>query len=220
MSELINTLRAIVRDEIARNRGAELGIVVQVYANEGDGNNHQVDVRLRNSGVELKRAPVTVQRYGISALPRVDDLVVVVFLGGQLNAPMVMGCVYDENVQPPEAAPGELVYAVPDEAGEKHFHMELPSGTAITFDDEIVTLVTGGTELEIEKDGSVKITAAKNIELSAGGDISLDAGGKLNLKAGMDTEIEGLSVKVKANIEAEVKATLLKFAGIAQFSSS
>ena len=122
---------------------------MQVYANEGDGNNHQVDVRLRNSGVELKRAPVTVQRYGISSLPRVDDLVVVVFLGGQLNAPMVMGCVYDENVQPPEAAPGELVYSVPDEAGKKHFHMELPSGTAITFDDEIVTLVTGGTELEI-----------------------------------------------------------------------
>lgn len=220
MSELIDTLRAIVRDEMARTRCAELGIVVQVYANGGDGNNHQVDVRLRSSGVELKRAPVTVQRYGMSALPMVGDLVLVVFLGGELNAPMVIGCVYDEDVQPPEAAEGEMVYVVPDEGGEKHLHMELPSGTTLTFDDEKVLLASGETEIEIEKDGSVKIHSASSLELSASGDISLEAGGAMKLEAGTNIEMKGLGVKVEASAEAEVKAASLKFAGIAQFSPS
>ena len=220
MSELIDTLRAIVRDEIARNRCAELGIVVQIYANDGDGNNHQVDVRLRSSGVELKRAPVTVQRYGMSALPMVGDLVLVVFLGGELNAPMVIGCVYDDNIQPPEASASELHYIVPDEGGEKHFHMELPSGTSITIDDEKVSLISGGTEIEVEKDGAVKIVAGGNIELSASGDISLEAGGDIKLKAGVNLEAEGIGVKIQASAEAEVKAASLKFAGLAQFSPS
>ena len=119
MSDLIETLRAIIKDEISKMRPPDLGIVVEVYANDSDGNNHQVDVRLRGSGVELKRAPVTVQRYGMSALPKVDDLVLVMFLSGDLNAPVVIGCVYDENTQPPEAAPAEVVYHIPDEGGER-----------------------------------------------------------------------------------------------------
>ena len=205
---------------MARTRCAELALVIQVYANGGEGNNHQVDVRLRSSGVELKRAPVTVQRYGMSALPRVGDLVLVMFLGGVLNAPMVIGCVYDEDVQPPEAAEGELVYVVPDEAGEKHLHIELPSGTTLTFDDEKVTLVSGETKIEIEKDGLMKIHSASNLQLSASGDISIEAGGDLKLAAATNIEMKGLAVKIEASAEAEVKAPSLKFAGTAQFSPS
>ena len=220
MSELIDTLRAIVRDEMARNRCAELGIVVQVHANGGDGNNHQVDVRLRSSGVELKRAPVTVQRYGISALPRVGDLVLVVFLRGELNAPMVIGCVYDAGVQPPEADEGEMVYVVPDEGREKHLHMELPSGTTLTFGGEKVTLVSGETQVEIENDGSVKIHSAKNVELSASGDISLQADGAIKFEAATNIEMKAKGVNIEASTEANVKASALNFAGVAQFSPS
>lgn len=221
MSELIDTLRAIVREELSRTRSAELGIVVSVYANDGDANNHQVDVRLRASGVELKRAPVTVQRYGLSSLPMVGDLVLVMFLGGDLNAPMVIGCVYDENVQAPEANASEVVYQVPDEAGERHFHMELPSGTSITFDDEKIRLVSDGSEIEIEKDGTVKIVSAKDIELSAKGNISMQADQNIAIEAGQSLELKGsISVDLEAGADANVKAAILKFGGLAQFSAS
>ncbi len=218
MSDLIDTLRAIIRDELSRIRVSELGIVLAVYANDADGNNHQVDVRLRGSGVELMRAPVTVQRYGISALPMVGDLVVVMFLGGDLNAPMVIGCVYDENIQPPEATPGEVVYQIPDEGGERHLHVELPSGMTCTVDDEAIKIVAGGTEVLLEKDGNLQVDAAGNIEMKASGDITLEAGGKLTLKASADVEIEGMNINSKANAQAETKAAILKFAGLSQFS--
>lgn len=220
MSKLIDTLRAIVREELSRLRAPELGIVLEVYANDADGNNHQVDVRLRGSGVELMRAPVTVQRYGISALPRVGDLVVVVFLGGELNAPMVIGCVYDENTQPPQAAPGEVVYQVPDSGGERHFHLELPSGMTCTVDDEAIKIIAGGTQVLLEKDGNLEVEAAGDIEMKATGDITLEAGGKLTLNASGDVEIEGMNIKSKASAQAESKAAMLKFAGITQFSPS
>ncbi|WP_075185950.1 phage baseplate assembly protein V [Teredinibacter haidensis] len=220
MSELIDTLRAIVRDELSRMRAPEMGIVAAVYPNDTDGNNHQVDVRLRNSGVELMRVPVTVQRYGLSALPRVDDAVVVVFLGGDLNAPMVIGCVYNEEHNPPEAAASEMVYQIPDDGGERHLYVELPSGMSITVNDESIQITAGGTEVQLEQDGDLKIVSAANIDFQAQGDISLEASGKLNLKASQDVNIQGMNVKNQADVQLECKGSILKFGGMAQFSSS
>lgn len=220
MSELTDTLRAMIRDELARMRSPELGIVLEVYANDADGNNHQVDVRLRGSGVKLQRAPVTVPRYGMSILPRVGDLVLVMFVGGNLNAPIVVGSVYDENTQPPEAAPGELVYQIPDAGAERHLYVELPSGMSYTVDDEAMKIAAGGTEVLLEKDGNLQIKAVGNIELKADGDISLEASGKLTLKAATDVEIEGINIKSQASAQAEHKAPMQKFGGMAQFSPS
>ena len=220
MSELIDILRVVVREELGRIRAPELAIVVAVYANDADGNNHQVDVRLRGSNVELQRVPVTVPRYGVSMLPRIDDLVLVTFVGGELNAPIVIGAVYDENTQPPEAAPGELVYTVPDEGSERHLHLKLPSGVTYTVDDTALKIVAGGTELILEQDGDVTVNAAGNLVLTAQGDITVEAGGALNLKATTDVAIEGLNVKAEGSAEAKVKGATVGIAGIVQFSTS
>src|SRR5262245_45927 len=97
MSDLIPTLRAIIRDELTRYRWPELGVVSSVFpkADDGSDGNHEVNVTLRGSGLELQRAPVTVGRAGWSALPRQGDTVVVAFLDGDLNSPVVLGTVYD-----------------------------------------------------------------------------------------------------------------------------
>ena len=68
MSSLIEVLRAIIRDEIAARRPPELGIVTQVHPGDGDAGNHQADLRLRASGLELARVPVAVPRRG--SMPR------------------------------------------------------------------------------------------------------------------------------------------------------
>jgi hypothetical protein len=111
MTGLIPTLRAIIREELTRCRMPELGVVTSVFAKEddsGDGN-HQVNVTLRGSGVELQRVPVAVDRAGWSSLPRAGDLVVVAFLEGDLNAPVVLGTIYDNTLRPPKASPLDLV---------------------------------------------------------------------------------------------------------------
>jgi hypothetical protein len=103
MSNLIPTLRAIVREELTRYRMPELGVVSGVFAkDDSDDGNHQVNVTLRGSGVELQRAPVAIDRAGWSALPREGDVVVVTFLDGDLNSPVVLGTVYDNTLRPPK----------------------------------------------------------------------------------------------------------------------
>ena len=74
VSSLIDALRAIIRDELAARRPPELGIVTQVYPGDGNAGNHQADLRLRSSGLELSRVPVAVPRLGFSLLPRPGDL--------------------------------------------------------------------------------------------------------------------------------------------------
>ena len=161
MSDLIATLRAIVRDELQRSRAPELGTVSQVYPRTGSGSkdNHQVNVKLRSSGLELQRVPVLVGRLGLSALPNQDDLVLVEFVDGDLNAPIVVGCLYDDQAHPPVAQLHDVVYQPPDDqdSSVRRLHIELQSGSTITLDDDKLVLKLGDTTITVNHDGDVVI---------------------------------------------------------------
>ena len=224
MSDLVGVLRAIVREELARRRPPELGSVTQVHARTGDDDksNHQVNVKLRASSVELQRVPVIVPRLGWSALPNEGDLVVVDFMGGDLNAPVVVGCVYDDQAHPPVAQLHEVVYQPPDEADSnvRRFHFELSNGATITADDEKLSIAFGDTTLEIQRDGDVSISAKGNLRLGAQGDIEVEAQGDLKLSSAASLSIKGMSVAVEGQSDTKVKGPQLTLAGVTQFSPS
>lgn len=217
-------LRAVVREELARIRPPELGIVTEVFTRDGDSsdNNHQVSLRLRASGVELQRVPVATGRLGTSLLPRVGELVVVAFAQGELNAPVVIGSLYDDERQPPVAKPDEVVYQ-PDDSGDaslRRLHLELPSGTTLTLGDERLELVSGGTELIVDRDGDVTVRAAGSVVIEAAGDATVEAGGNLVLSARQNVTVKGIAVTVEGQGEAKLKAASISIAGLAQFSAS
>ena len=222
MSQIVPSIRAIVREELAKQRGLALAQVTQVFTNEGgSGDEHlTVNARLRGSVLELQKVPVTVGRSGISAMPRVDDLVLVGFLEGDLNAPVVMGVLYDTDVPPPDAAPDELVYVVPDEESDdaRRLHMELPNGNALTVTDGQVEIVMGGTKITVEADGAIQLQAPGNIELSADGDIALSAGGKFTAEAQQDATVKGLNATMEGQAGAKVKGPTVTLAGNTSFS--
>jgi uncharacterized protein involved in type VI secretion and phage assembly len=222
MSGLVATLRAIVRHEMAAVRPPELGIVTAVFPRDsesGDGN-HQASVRLQASGLELQNAPVAVGRLGLSALPRVDDLVLVAFVGGDLNAPVVLGSLYDDQSHPPVAKANEVVYQPPDdeESGVRRLFVELPGGTKLTVDDETVWVEAGDTQLKIAKDGDVTLQAKGKVHLEAQGDLEIETGGKLALSAKGKVTIEGASVAIEGKSEAKLKGAKVALAGNTQFS--
>ena len=224
MSSLVPMVRAIVREELSRYRMPELGVVTSVFAKEedsGDGN-HQANVTLRGSGVELHRVPVAVDRAGWSALPRVGDVVVVTFLDGDLNLPVVIGALYDNTVRPPKAAPLELVYQPPDseDASLRRVHLELPGGTAVTFADDTLTITAGGTEVVVKKDGDVSVKAAANVTIESQGDVSLEASGNMTLAAQGTLSLKGASATLEAQGSATVKGPSISVKGITSFSPS
>lgn len=224
MSDLVTLVRAIVRDELTRHASPQVGVVTAVFAAEsssGDAN-HEVHVKL-GSGLELQHVPVTVGRPGLSMLPKVDDSVLVVFAGGDLNAPLVVGALYDATVRPPEAKAAELVYMPPDpeESGIRRIHLELTNGSLITLDDDKLTVQLGGTELVLNKDGDVSVKSAGKFELKADGDVLIEASGNIELKAQGQAKVSASSsLELSGAASAKLKGPALTLAGNTQFSPS
>jgi len=224
-ADLIGTLRAIVRDELARLQPPELGVVTQVHPRDADGsvNNHQVNVRLRATGVELQRVPVAVGRLGLSALPNEGDLLLINFVNHDLNAPVAVGCVYDDQAHPPVAQPHELVYEPPDDADSavRRLHVALRSGSEITLDDDRLQILFGGTSLVIHRDGDVVIQAAGKVTVEADGDLELTAGGGVTIEAGANLTLKaGANATLEGSAKTTVKGAQVALAGITQFSAS
>jgi uncharacterized protein involved in type VI secretion and phage assembly len=225
MTGLIDTLRAIVRDELARSRAPELGIVTAVHPRDAEGSdaNHQAHVRLVASSVELQFVPVAVGRLGLSVLPQVGDTVLVVFVQGDLNAPVVVGSLYDTAVQPPVTQAGELVYQPSDAGGDaslRRVHLQLGDDVMLTLDDETLTVKLGGTEVTIAKDGDVTVTSAAKLVVKSQGDMSFEASGNLDLKAQGNLTLSGVSTTLEGQGTAKVKAPAVTLAGNTQFSPS
>jgi phage baseplate assembly protein gpV len=224
MSELVSLIRAIVGDELARRAEPQLGVVTAVHARDSNAsdNNHQVNVRVPASGVELQRVAVAVDRAGRSCLPRVGDLVLVLFVGGDLQGPVVVGTLYDASVRPPVTKPAEVIYEPPDpqESGVRRLAAKLPSGAQILFDDGRLIITLGTTEVVIEADGDVSIKSAAKISIEAQADISVEAAGNLDIKAQGNLTLSGMATTLEGQGAATVKGPVIKVAGATQFSPS
>jgi uncharacterized protein involved in type VI secretion and phage assembly len=103
MSRIIELIRRVVQQELARNRGSLLGVVTAVYPHKAadDENNYEANVRLKHEDLELRRVPIAVGHVGVAAPPRVGDLVLVQFLSGDSNQPLVTGRFYHADERPP-----------------------------------------------------------------------------------------------------------------------
>lgn len=222
MTAIVPVLRAIVRDELAGLAGVELGTVTDVATNDGGGGdrNNEVNVRLRGSGLELQRVPVATARVGVASVPRVGDLVVVAFSGGDLHGAVVIGCLHTDQVHPPDAAPDEVVYEVPDAAGDgvRRAQLRLPSGNTLTVEDSKVVIDLGGSIVTVD-DGSVTITASDKITLESQGDISLKADGNVAIEAGGNVDLKASGGLTAQGSTAKLAGTgSVTIAGTTSFS--
>ena len=222
MSAVVPVIQAIVRQEMLRQRGLSLAQVTEVLTNEGaGGDNHLVvNARIRGSALELQKVPVSVGRHGLSMVPRVDDLIIVGFIDGNLNAPIAMGILYDESAPPPDAAPDEIVYVVPDEekTDARRLYMEMPNGNSLSVSDANIEITMGGTTVTVEADGAITLTAAGNMELTADGDITLSASGNVSIEASGDATLKGMNTTVEGQSAAKLKGATTTIAGTTDFS--
>jgi uncharacterized protein involved in type VI secretion and phage assembly len=205
---VVPVMRAVVRDELSGRQPLSLAAVTSVTTNsDGKGaRNVEVNARLHGSELELQRVPVACGRVGLSAAPRVGDTVVVAFVNGDLNGPVAIASLHDDQRHPPKAEPGEVVYEVPDDGGSgRRVEVITASGNTVTITDDAVKIVMGGTTFEIEADGAVTVKSATNISLKADGSITIEAATSLDLKAGTNVTLKG---DVNATVEGSAQATL------------
>jgi hypothetical protein len=214
--DAVGVIQSVVRDQLRAFRTAELGVVtrVQPHASSADRNNYSCDVRLRDSGLELKKVPVCVGRIGVAAMPNVDDLVLVQFLNGDIHAAVVAARLYNDQDRPPEAGERECVYVSPDdpESGVRRMYLELPNGNKLTWDDDKLLLELGQTTVTINHDGDVEVSSSARLRIQTNGDTSVKADGALDLNATGDVTIQGMNVSItaqaSASLEGSASATL------------
>jgi hypothetical protein len=112
VSRIVEIIRRVVLEELARNRGSLLGVVTTVFPHEAedDENNYEANVRLKHEDLELRRVPIAVGHVGVAAPPRAGDLVLVQFLNGDSNQPLVTGRFYHADERPPLHKEDEILF--------------------------------------------------------------------------------------------------------------
>jgi uncharacterized protein involved in type VI secretion and phage assembly len=200
-TSLYETIRGIVRQEIRQLRLGELAVVQEQHPHQADSDkdNYSCSVVLRDSAIVLKQVPIATGRLGVTAMPDVGDLVLVQFLHGDINAPIIVGSLYNDEDRPPLNSDGQVILQLPKSAAEgEGVHLR-----ASSVDESSITLNLGGTVvvhlkdddpaveinigdgsgmIKIDQDGSVHITSSAAINLQSDADINIEAGGTLKLK--------------------------------------
>lgn len=177
---IVATMKKVAEQEARRISTLELGVVTSVFphAADGDKDNYQCSVKLKHrkqpdgSDFELRKVPVATSHIGLAGIPNVGDLVVLGFLHGDINAPIVLGRLYNDEDRPPRNDVGQMVL-------ERI---------------ETVSLTTKkGTKIEIDADGNVIIEAKGDVTLK-GGEVKINDGSK-----GAARQDDSVEVTIPAN---------------------
>jgi phage baseplate assembly protein gpV len=219
-----------VRHELRSVRVAELGLVEEVYPHSasGDDDNYGCDVRLKNSGLLLKRVPVSTDRIGTAAIPNKGDLVLLTFYDGDVNQGIIIARLYNDGDRPPLNNPNEVIFRLPlakadtktlkaairnIEANDppREIIIEMPPKITVRIVDGTIRATAGKTEMKLdqqdESGGTVTVMAGQTkITMNQDGDVKIEAAGAMTLKAADDITLEAQNIKLNADLEVDIKA--------------
>jgi uncharacterized protein involved in type VI secretion and phage assembly len=213
---IVEVFRRIAESEVRKIHTVELGVVTSVFphSTHSDKDNYECNVRIKNLNVELQRVQIATQVIGLAAPPRVGDLVLVAFVNGDVNMPIVIGRLYNDEDRPPVNNLEEVVYIPPygRKPDRRRIYLEFPDGMVLRITDDEVMVKAGETRVVIQHNGDVVIDSKANITVKADGDTSIKSKGDLSIHAS-NVEIRSennLNIKSGSdmNIKADTKAEL------------
>jgi uncharacterized protein involved in type VI secretion and phage assembly len=178
--------------------------LAQVVDNVDPDSRGRIKVRLQSTPMELWAsvvAPSAGQGYGVSFIPRLDEMVVLAFVTPEL--PLVLGSVWAGQSSVPEDADPQ----------EDHYVVRTPAGTVVEFDD------SDGPKVEMRTRSGYRI----NINESSGGEITIERGAQsikltpaeINIDSSGPVNINSSTVNVSAAM-VKVDAAMSKFSGVVQ----
>jgi phage baseplate assembly protein gpV len=217
---LLDIIKEVVRQEMTRQRSSLLGVVTEIFPHESedDDNNYEVTVRLKHEDLELRRVPMAVGHVGIAVPPRVNDLVIVQFINGDINQPVVTGRFYHADERPPLHNADDILFEqrIPD---GKLNHLRFTADGAIVIQRDVTSPEDNSAALagiKIDPDGNIEIKAGDsivitltnedNIEIKADGkpiDVTCDAmtiNGNVVINGDLQVSGGGTSTTISGNV--------------------
>ena len=172
MSDLMHILRAVIREELRALRLGDIAVVTAIMPHAADDHhNYECNVKLRELDLELRNVPIATPHIGMVSAPREGDLVLLSYVGGDVNRPIVVGRLYSDGATPPvHAAKTSL-------AIDKDQSVVITAGkNIITVKQDDIIEISGEADLKLEVKGDVQIKCS-NAKIDASGDIDLGEGG-------------------------------------------
>ncbi|MGB8448805.1 MAG: hypothetical protein WCE25_03725 [Nitrososphaeraceae archaeon] len=214
-SNIVEVIRNIAQMEIKKIHTTELGIVTSVFphASDSDKDNYECNIRLKDKGVELRKVPVATQQIGFVNILHTGDLVLVSFIGGNVNSPIIVGRLYNETDRPPTSEQEEIVYKPPytKDTSLRRLNIVLPEGTVnVEFHDDMISVIVGKSSITATDTGEIQIKSEgvqQKISIIADGDVSIEAQ-NISIKSRMETTIEsGTGMAIKSDALANIEST-------------
>jgi hypothetical protein len=214
-SNIVEVIRNIAQMEIKKIHTTELGIVTSVFphASDSDKDNYECNIRLKDKGVELRKVPVATQQIGFVNILHTGDLVLVSFIGGNINSPIIVGRLYNETDRPPTSEQEEIVYKPPytKDTSLRRLNIVLPEGTVnVEFHDDMISVIVGKSSITATDTCEIQIKSEgvqQKISIIADGDVSIEAQ-NISIKSRMETTIEsGTGMAIKSDALANIEST-------------
>ncbi len=229
------------RDNFSKVMGLKRGVVKDL---KDPDKMNRVKVTLVDETLETPYADVMARFAGTSSdnqcgtvfVPSVNEEVVLGFLDGDINNPIILGSVYNSKNKPPLTVndkneimmikfPAGLKIEISNEKDKQKITVTTKKGHSVVLDDgekeELnVSHKNESTSFKVDfKNGAIELKAEKKIRMLAGNDslvLEKDKGLKLiSTSGGLDVDVNKANIKTKANIDidAGAKATVKGKAG-------
>jgi phage baseplate assembly protein gpV len=216
VSRALSLLGGLAQHQAANRPMCELARVVAVIDGSDPDLTHSVDLKLKDSGLDLPKVPLASGGSGMALLPRIGDVVLVLFPRGDLSSAVAIAQVYSDQRRPPKFDKDEAVWSFPgdkpdDEEDAIELRMSVKDGrkvrialggsqdTSVTISDGKIEMASGDVAMTFsEPDKTLTVEVGDNkMTFSDGTGVTIEAGNKLTLKA-REIVIEGdTKVKVK-----------------------
>lgn len=201
---LFDSVARIARHEASARPTVSIGVVVDTFDGSGAPADHAVSVELREAGIVLPRVPLAVGALGFAALPAPGDLVVVAFADGDHHAPVVVGRLYNSDLEPPPHGEDEVVLHLPPGAStpevaatirptEPTVRLQVGADVEIEVAGDAIRLTAGDATALVEATGGgrTELTVGDaTLAISGRGDIEISTSGKFTVQA-TEVDIQG-----------------------------
>ncbi len=150
--------------------------------------------------------------FGSFFLPEIDDEVLVAFLGGSIERPIVIGSLWNKEHTPPSAnedgennvrviksrSGHELVFN--DKEGEQKVEIKHSNGHKITLSNG-VKVESSGTMIELDEDS--------NITIESDMDVTVKSGKNIVIEGGMEISMKGSNITIEADAILTLKGSIV-----------
>jgi hypothetical protein len=225
MTGIIDSIRKVAENEVKKVLTTEVGIVTSVFphSDDSDSDNYECNVKLKDKDLELRRVPALTQHIGLSNIPHIGDLVLVTFINGDINAPIILGRLYNDEDRPPKSKEEEIIYNPPYTKNKdlKRLNVILPgpdgNNVNIEIHDDLMSTKVGKSSVIIKEAGVIELRTEptskciiilddKGLRIDTDADIQIHSKGNLIIESDKDITFKAQNITLESQLAMNLKS--------------